>query len=130
MKNRSSVFCVAVAAVLALAGCGKKSPADGHDHGSHGSAHPAHADGAGSGHGHRHTPPHGGTGVVLGQEAFHLEFVLDPERGAMTAYVLDAHMENFVRCAETEFSVVAQADGKTETLVFKPVANLATVGAS
>src|SRR5688500_557791 len=34
-----------------------------------------------SGHGHHHTPPHGGTPVILGNEDYHLEFVLDASNG-------------------------------------------------
>jgi len=35
--------------------------------------------------------------VVLGDEQFHLELVLDAPTGTLQAYVLDAEMENFVR---------------------------------
>jgi hypothetical protein len=35
-----------------------------------------------------HPPPHGGTTVKMGSAA-HLEFVLDPSSGLLTAYVLD-----------------------------------------
>jgi hypothetical protein len=120
MKSALPLFFSALV-VLLVPGCGKKNTHDSHDHGSHGAG--AHAEHK---HGHQHTAPHGGTAVVLGDEAFHLEFVLDQESGSMTAYVLDAHMEKFVRCGATEFVVEAQVNGKAEPLTFKPVANLAT----
>jgi hypothetical protein len=46
---------------------------------------------------HEHTAPHGGTLVVFGDEFAHLELVLDPEEGKLTAYVLDGEAENPVR---------------------------------
>ncbi len=46
---------------------------------------------------HRHLPPHGGTLVELGPELAHVELVLDPRAGKLTAYVLDGEAENAVR---------------------------------
>ena len=46
---------------------------------------------------HHHHPPHGGTPVVLGNEDYHLELVLDGSTGRLQAYVLDGEMEDFVR---------------------------------
>jgi hypothetical protein len=82
--------------------------------------------GAGSGEGHHHEPPHGGTGVVLGDEEYHLEFVLNAAAGKMQTYVLSAHMENFVRISAESFAVTAKLRDREETLTFKPVANSAT----
>jgi len=84
-----------------------------HSHGDHG-------------HGHVHTAPHGGTLVEIGQHAFNLEFVRDPAKGLLTAYVLDGHAENFVRLPIPSFSVAAELGGKTETLVLSAVANSQT----
>ncbi|HVP27909.1 MAG TPA: hypothetical protein VMW35_01935 [Myxococcota bacterium] len=53
-------------------------------------ASPSHAE-------HRHVPPHGGTLVELGPELAHVELVLDPHAGKLTAYVLDGEAENAVR---------------------------------
>ena len=39
---------------------------------------------------HEHHAPHGGTPVVLGDEAYHLELVRDPAKGKLQAFVLDA----------------------------------------
>ena len=75
---------------------------------------------------HRHEPPHGGTGVVLGEEEYHLEFVLDAATGRMQAYILDAHMENFVRIPAEAFHVTAKLPDREEVLTFKAVASGAT----
>ena len=96
--------------VLGLAACGPRSGAD-----------------AGSGGGqHRHDPPHGGTGVELGDEEYHLEFVRDAAPGKMQAYVLDAHMENFVRVSTGSFTVSAKRGDGGETLAFMAVGSNAT----
>jgi hypothetical protein len=97
-----------LAAALA-AGCSKAPPAAGA---------PA--------RGHEHHPPHGGTPVVLGDESFHLELVLDPREGALQAYVLDGEMENFVRCAAPSIIVDAVIAGRRESVELEPVANPAT----
>jgi hypothetical protein len=97
---------------LALAACGKKHDHD-HDH-------------AGHDHGHAHVAPHGGTAVVLGDEAFHLEFVRDAAAGTLTAYVLDAHMENFVRLPAPGFEVIATAGNARHVLALAAVGSPAT----
>lgn len=75
---------------------------------------------------HQHHPPHGGTPIVLGNEACHLEFVLDPVAGRLSAYVLDGEMENFIRVAAPSFQIVAQVAGQSQPLVLLAVANPAT----
>jgi hypothetical protein len=47
------------------------------------------------GHHHQHAEkgPHGGALVAIGQDDAHLEVVLDPETGTLTAYVLDGAAE-------------------------------------
>jgi hypothetical protein len=77
-------------------------------------------------HKHEHNPPHGGTPVVLGDEAYHLEFVLDAAAGKLSAYVLDGEMENFVRCSVGSFEVTATIRGAPKPLIFQAVANPAT----
>lgn len=88
------------------------------------------AEGAGdhSHHSHRHVhePPHGGTAVVLGDEAHHLELVLDPVNKVMDAYVLDSEMERFERLRASSLTVRAQVAGAEQVLVFEAVANPAT----
>ena len=75
---------------------------------------------------HKDLPPHGGTAVVLGDDAFHIEFVRDPEVGMLSAYVLDDEMEEFVRGGSPGFTVVVKVGAEEHTLDFKPVADVAT----
>jgi hypothetical protein len=75
---------------------------------------------------HEHHPPHGGTPVVLGDEAYHLELVRDVAAGTLTAYVLDGEMEEFIRVKATTFEAVATVAGAKQPLTFHAVANPAT----
>jgi len=95
-------------------GCGDKH---NHDHKGHDHKEPAK---------HEHKPPNGGTPVELGNEEYHLEFLLDAPSGKLVAYVLDGELEKYIRCAMESFAVQAEVSGKTETLQFLPVANSAT----
>jgi len=75
---------------------------------------------------HEHKSPHGGTPVVLGDEAYHVELVRDAAAGKLTAYVLDGEMEEFIRVKAATFEVVATVAGAKQTLTFHAVANAAT----
>jgi hypothetical protein len=75
---------------------------------------------------HAHQAPHGGTPVVLGNEACHLELVRDAAAGKLTAYVLDGEMENFLRVKAASFEVVASGGVEKRVLLFRAVANAAT----
>ena len=75
---------------------------------------------------HEHKAPHGGTAVVLGNEAYHVELVRDPATGKLTAYVLDGEMENFIRVKAASFEVVASGGAEKRVLTFRAVANSAT----
>ena len=77
-------------------------------------------------HNHEHTPPHGGTPVVLGDEEYHLELVLDPASGKLQAYVLDGHLQDFVRLSAESFEVMAKLPNKPETLIFRAITTTAT----
>ncbi len=107
--------------MLALSGCQPES--GGHDHATHHDHEHDHAHEEASGHGHQHVAPHGGAAVVLGDELYHLEFVANPEAQAFECYVLDGHMEDFVRIAATEFEVVLESG---ETWLFQAQATGAT----
>ena len=96
-----------VLAFAALAGCSRQGP-------------PAAAAR------HHHHPPHGGTAVALGDEAYHLELVLGPERGTLDAYVLDGEMENFVRCADRSILASLRVSGTSRELALGAVANPVT----
>jgi len=93
-------------------GCGGKDEHAGHDHGE--------------GHKHQHRAPHGGTAIVLGKEAFHLELVRTAEAGLLTCYVLDGHMESFIRIPAPHLSIETTVSNVTRTLELLPVANAAT----
>jgi hypothetical protein len=99
----------AALAFAVLAGCGKRDPHAGHDHG-----------------GHVHKAPHGGHLVELGDHAANLELVRDDAAGKLTAYVLDGHAENFVRIAAPSISLTAYAAGARQTVTLAAVANSAT----
>jgi len=75
---------------------------------------------------HEHKAPHGGTSVVLGKEAYHLELVLDRTAGKLSAYVFDGEMDNYIRVASPSFDVTATVDGTQRSLVFQAIADSAT----
>jgi len=77
-------------------------------------------------HLHQDHPPHGGTPVVLGDEVYQVEFVLDAAAGDLQAFVLDGEMENFMRASSHAFTLVTTAGGRTRTLAMRAVANPAT----
>lgn len=54
---------------------------------------------------HEHHAPHGGTLVVLGKEAAHLELVLEPASGELRAYSLDGEAEKAVPLKQPEIEV-------------------------
>jgi hypothetical protein len=97
--------------LLGMAGCGNRKPPT--------------SSGARA-HGFFAAPPHGGTPVVLGDEDYQVEFVLDAPAGKLIAYVLDGEMENFVRITPSAFDVTAQRPGGPQVLHFVAVANSAT----
>jgi hypothetical protein len=76
--------------------------------------------------GHHHESPHGGTALELGNHEAHLDVVLDPAAGKVTAYVMDAHAENFVRIPSESFEISAKLPAGETTLVLKAVANAAS----
>ena len=77
-------------------------------------------------HHHHHEPPHGGVPIVLGDEEYHLEFLIDNEKGIMMMYVMDAHMENFVRIASPEIVMKVTVGDKSADLKFIPQASNTT----
>lgn len=70
--------------------------------------------------GHHHDAPHQGTLVVLGEEFAHLEFLLDPTSGNLTAYVLDGEAENPVQLSGVTLEL--KIDGE-HNLQLDPVAD-------
>ena len=74
---------------------------------------------------HEHHPPHHGSLQVLGDDFAHLEMVLDPKEGRLTAYALDGEAEASVRLAQRELRLRLRLSpsGRTVDLVLKAVAN-------
>ncbi len=101
------------ALALFLSACGKKSS-------DHAPAPDAHT------HAHVHRAPHGGTLVPLGDHQFNLEFVHDAATGKLTAYLLDAHAENFIRSPLAAIDLVIDRAGTPTPLSLVAVANAAT----
>lgn len=103
------------AAIMLLAGCGVENDRSAaSNHNNHAKSPPQK---------HRHVPPHGGAAVVLGEELYHLEFVLDETAAELHCYVLDGHMENFVRIQATKLILEIEPN---KTVVLTPVARRAT----
>ncbi len=100
------------AMVIVLGGCGGKPDST--------------TAASGTPHSHEHKPPHGGTPIVLGHEEFHLELVRDAAAGKLTAYVMDAELENYVRSTATTFDVDVVASPDGHGLVFRAIPNSAT----
>ena len=75
---------------------------------------------------HEHHPPHGGTAVVLGAEAYHLELVRDATTGALQVYVLDGEMEDFIRISAPSMIIDAVVNNAPQLLGLRPVATTAT----
>jgi len=75
---------------------------------------------------HEHILPHSGTPVVLGDEEYHIELVLEAPTGKLQAFIFDGEMENFIRIAMESFEIDAKPSGKDETLIFRAVPNNAT----
>jgi hypothetical protein len=94
--------------------------------GAHSARNPAAPAAHDHGHGHSHVAPHGGTVVVLGDEAYHLELVHDHAAGRLTLYVLDGHMEHFIRLPVPSLQVTCTLDGNERPLTLAAVAQAAT----
>jgi hypothetical protein len=75
---------------------------------------------------HINQPPHGGTPVAVGDDAFQLELVRDAATGTLRAYVLDGEMEEFVRIGASRLTLEVTRGGGRTTLFLLPVADLAT----
>lgn len=83
-------------------------------------AHAAHAGG------HSHEPKNGGQLVEVGKHQFNFEILTDAAAGKMTAWVLDAHAEGYVRIPAPSLQVQAKVDGQDKVLVLAAVANAAS----
>jgi hypothetical protein len=62
---------------------------------------------------HQATPPHGGTLVALGDDAFGLELLRDPATGSLRAYVLDGELESFIRIPARQLDLELARAGRS-----------------
>ncbi len=114
MKLRSWIGAVLLPGIaVGLTGCGE------HDHQGH-----AHAGGGGGGH--KHGSAHGGVATELGEHQYQLDLLHDPATGTLTAWIMDGHMEGFVKIATAEIAATASTATATNAVVLKAVANAAT----
>ena len=106
---------------LAL-GCGNNHKHDGHHH--HGDDGHHHDD-----EGHAHEAPNGGKMVELGEDACHLEFLLDESNATrMTILAHEFHpQKTYVKLPMAQIEVIAKVGDEEKKLVFKPVMS-ATLG--
>ncbi len=75
-------------------------------------------------HDHGHEAPNGGTLVVLGEEACHLELLHDAREGRLTLYAHQFHPQHvYVKLAMGQIEVNASAGGPWAMLSLKPVVN-------
>lgn len=110
------LLALTLAAATFLSGCAKQST----DNDRNGSSAAAAA------HDHNFPAPHGGTLVELGNHLYLLELVHDPAAGKLTAYLLDAHAENFIRSPLAAIDLLVSRDGAPAPLSLVAVANSAT----
>jgi hypothetical protein len=72
---------------------------------------------------HEHRAPHGGALIELGDEAAHLELVVAPASGRLTAYALDGEAEAPVRLVQPEIGLAVVIDGRSERIALAAVAS-------
>jgi hypothetical protein len=77
-------------------------------------------------HAHSHAPKHGGALVELGEEEFHLEVAYGDTPGVLQAFVMDAHVEDYVRISASSFVASVTMAGQEHLLAFTAVASAAT----
>lgn len=118
LRLPSALLLFLTAAVLFSTACSKR-------HADHAHATDS-ASSSAAPHTHAHHAPHGGTLLPLGDHLYNLEFVHDPAAGTLTAWVLDAHAENFLRSPLAAINVVIDRNGTPTPLTLAAVANTAT----
>ena len=116
-SSAAKIIPLLIVSVMCMIGCGKSASnptlaEHSHDHAAHS---------------HHHEPPHGGTVIRLGDESFHMEWVKDLEAGIMRCFIMDGHLEKFIRITQVSFDVsVHPADGPRLQWTFHAAENRAT----
>jgi hypothetical protein len=101
---------LAVVGAASIGGCGDDKP-----------------DAVGKPAAHVHHAPHGGALEVLGDEAAHVELVLDQTTGKLTGYVLDGEAEKPVRIAQEVLRLkISGLAGGDATVELKAVGSVLT----
>ena len=113
------VRCAALAAALTFAACGESGPANTPTS----SRQFRQGDASPEGHAHVHHAPHGGTLVVLADEALNVELLVDVATGGLTAWVLDGEAENPVRIAQESIELTLDIGGTAQSIRLDAVAN-------
>lgn len=76
---------------------------------------------------HRLVAPHGGVLIPFGNEFAHLELLLEPDAGRLSAWVLDGEAARGVQVAQPSLVIVASAaDGPPERIVLDAVTRTLT----
>jgi hypothetical protein len=70
-----------------------------------------------------HTPPHGGGLSELGEEAAHLEALLDPSSGRLDLYLLDGEAENAQPTEKRQSLLLRLSEPGPADLSLQPVAD-------
>jgi hypothetical protein len=119
--------------LLFWSGCGGVSSVDPHaihDRAGHSHAQPGHAHHGETGHlhepgdehsdrdaaGHTHVGPHGGRLIVLGDEDYHAELVIDHDTGAVTVCVLDRTGRKPVAVAQRNITLNFKCQGRPQQI--------------
>ena len=72
---------------------------------------------------HEHHPPHRGALVELGKEFAHVELLLNPATGVLTAFILDGEAENPVDVSQSFILIKTKTKAASFTVRLKPVAS-------
>jgi hypothetical protein len=113
MKSIRLLPVLAAVALLATACSKSDQAAQAHDKKS------AHSE-------HVHVAPHGGTLVEIGEHAYNVELLRDAASGKLTAWILDAHADDFVRIKAPSLALDTTVAGTKKILTLAAVANPAT----
>jgi hypothetical protein len=103
-------WALSILAIVALGG-GACSKQDEHAHASEG---------------HGHQPKNGGQLLEVGKHQFNIEVLVDAPKGKVTAWILDAHAEDYVRVAAPTLRMSAAIGPATKEIQLAAVANAAS----
>lgn len=85
-----------------------------------------HEDHAETPGGHAHQPKNGGQLVEVGKHQFNVEVLVDAPKGKVTAWILDAHAEDYVRIDAPALRMTAQVGNTQHEVSLDAVPNAAS----